>query len=72
MLSLQSQIEEIISKIPPEYQSSILEYVKLIKEKADKGEPSDTDYLNSFPGLADSIIRESKIDLGKYSEELDW
>ncbi|MDZ7622872.1 MAG: hypothetical protein U5J96_00265 [Ignavibacteriaceae bacterium] len=72
MLSLQNQIDEIISKIPFKYQSSILEYAKLMKEKADKGEPSDTDYLNSIPGLADSIIKEARIDLGDYSEELDW
>ncbi len=68
MLSMQNQIDEIISKIPLKYQSSILEYAKLMKEKADKGEPSDTDYLNSIPGLADSIIKEARIDLGEYSE----
>lgn len=72
MLSLQNQIDEIISKIPLKYQSSVLDYAKLMKEKADKGEPSDTEYLNSIPGLADSIIKEARIDLGEYSEELDW
>ncbi|GIK20725.1 MAG: hypothetical protein HND40_10815 [Ignavibacteriota bacterium] len=72
MLSIQNQIDEIIGKIPLKYQSSILEYAKLMKEKADKGEQSDTDYLNSIPGIADSIIKEAKIDLGNYSEELDW
>jgi len=72
MLSLQNQIDEIISKIPLKYQSSILEYAKLMKEKAEKGEPGDTEYLNSIPGLADSIIKEARIDLGDYSEELDW
>jgi len=72
MLSIQNQIDEIIGKIPLKYQSSILEYAKLMKEKADKGEQSVTDYLNSIPGIADSIIKEAKIDLGNYSEELDW
>jgi hypothetical protein len=43
-----------------------------MKEKADKGEQSDTDYLNSIPEIADSIIKEAKIDLGDYSEKLDW
>ncbi|MDT3694759.1 MAG: hypothetical protein ROY99_00120 [Ignavibacterium sp.] len=70
--SIQNQIVEIIGKIPLKYQSSILEYAKLMKEKADKGEQSDTDYLNSIPEIADSIIKEAKIDLGDYSEKLDW
>jgi len=72
MISVQNQIDEIINKIPPHYQSSILEYARYMKERAAKGEPSDTEYLNSIPGMADSIIKESKIDPGEYSEEPDW
>ena len=72
MISVQNQIDEIINKVPPQYQVSILEYARLMKERADKGEPSDSDYLNSIPGMADSIIKEAKTDLRDYSEELDW
>lgn len=32
----------------------------------------ETLYLNSIPGLADSIIAESKRDLSECSDELDW
>ncbi len=33
---------------------------------------SDTEYLNSIPGIADSIIREANRNLEEYSDELEW
>mgnify|MGYP001578119414 CR=1 FL=1 len=41
--------------------------------KASKGgELNDTEYLNSIPGMADSIVKEAATDRSEYSEQLDW
>lgn len=40
--------------------------------KASKGELNDTEYLNSIPCMADSIVKEAATDRSEYSEQLDW
>ncbi len=72
MLRVEKELKDIISAIPPKFRIIILEYAKSIKSRADKGELSDTEYLEKIPGMVDSIIRESKTDRSKYSDKLDW
>jgi hypothetical protein len=72
MLSSQSELYNVIGKTPPQFLPTILEYVKMINKKDMRGELSDTEYLNSIPGIAESIIKEAKRDLDEYSDELDW
>ncbi len=72
MLSSQNELNNILEKIPNKYWQTIIEYAKVISLKASKGELSDTEYLNSIPGMADSIVKEATTDLSKYSEKLDW
>ncbi len=72
MLNSQSEINNIIGEIPAKFLPTILEYAKMINEKAKKGELSDTEYLNSIPGIADSIIREANRNLDEYSDKLEW
>lgn len=72
MLNSQNELENIIREIPAKFLPTILEYAKMINEKAKKGELSDTEYLNSIPGIADSIIREANRDLDEYSDKLEW
>jgi len=72
MLKVENEIINIIDKIPPKFRKTILQYAKSIKSLSDKGELSETEYLDKIPGMADSIIKESKVDRSKYSEKLDW
>lgn len=72
MLNTQNELNNILGEIPDKYLASILEYAKMINEKAKKGEKTETEYINSIPGLADSIIKEAQRDLDEYSDELDW
>lgn len=72
MLEAQNEINEIITKIPQKFVNTILEYAKAIKYKIDKGELSDTEYLEKIPGMTESIIKESAIDRSQYSDKLDW
>lgn len=44
----------------------------MINEKAKKSGLSDTEYLNSIPGIADSIIREANRNLDEYLDKLVW
>lgn len=72
MLQIEKEINNIILNIPPKFRKTILQYAKTIKLRSDKGELSDTEYLEKIPGMTDSIVRESKIDRDKYSDKLDW
>jgi hypothetical protein len=72
MLQQQNDLNNLISQIPQKYIESIIEYAKLMKLKAEKGEPSDTEYLEKIPGMVDSIIKESSKDLKKYKDKLKW
>jgi len=72
MLQVEIELNNIITKIPPKFRATILQYAKSIKLRADKGELSDTEYLDKIPGMTESIVKESKIDRSKYTENLDW
>ena len=72
MLQVEKEINNIILNIPPKFRNTILQYAKSIKLRSDKGELSDTEYLDQIPGMTDSIVRESHIDRDKYSDKLDW
>ncbi len=72
MLQVENELNNIITNIPPKFRATILQYAKSIKLRAEKGELSDTEYLEKIPGMTKSIIEESKIDRSKYSDKLDW
>ncbi|PIQ09921.1 MAG: hypothetical protein COW71_04685 [Ignavibacteriales bacterium CG18_big_fil_WC_8_21_14_2_50_31_20] len=72
MLQIENELNNIITNIPPKFRETILQYAISIKLRADKGELSDTEYLERIPGMVDSIVSESKIERSKYSEKLDW
>ena len=72
MLQIENELNLIMEQIPEKYKTMILEYAKSIKLRAEKGELSDTEYLESIPGMTESIIREAKVDRGKYSDKLNW
>lgn len=72
MLEVESELNNIITKIPPKFRTTILLYAKSIKLLSDKGELSETEYLEKISGMSDSIVRESNIDQNQYSEKLDW
>ena len=72
MLQIENELKNIIINIPPKFRSTILQYAKTIKLRAEKGELSDTEYLEKIPGMSKSIVKESKIDRNKYTENLDW
>ena len=72
MLQIESELKNIIANIPPKFRATILQYARTIKLRAEKGELSDTEYLEKIPGLSESIVKESKIDRSNYTEKLDW
>lgn len=72
MLTITSEINQMLSSLPQKFLPTILEYVKNIKDRVEKGELSDTEYLEQITNMADSIIKESKTDIDKYSDKLDW
>ena len=72
MLSAQNELNSILEKIPDKYWATILEYAKVISVKASKGELNDTEYLNSIPGMAASIVKEANTDINEYKDKLDW
>lgn len=72
MLQVINELNSIIKNIPPKFRTTILQYAKSVKSRADKGEISDTEYLEQIPGMTESIVKESKNDRSKYSEKLDW
>ena len=72
MLSAQNELISILEKIPDKYWATILEYAKVISLKAGKGELNDTEYLNSIPGMAISIVKEANTDINEYKDKLDW
>lgn len=71
MLEVENELNNIILKIPPKFRNTILQYAKSIKLLSDKGELSETEYLEKIPGMTDLIINESKINRSKYSDKLD-
>ena len=67
---MQSNLIKIIDDIPYYYQQDLLDYAIFLKVKSQK--ENDTEYLESIPGMADSIIKASKEDLNNCSKNLDW
>jgi hypothetical protein len=72
MLQINRELNNLIVDIPPKFRTTILQYAKSIKLRAEKGELSDSEYLEKIPGMTESIIKESKADRSEYSETLDW
>lgn len=69
-LQIKEKINEDLEELSPLHIMEVLDFIDFLKSKESK--ESDTDYLMSIPGMADSIISEAKRDLSEYSEELDW
>ncbi|MCF6271539.1 MAG: hypothetical protein L3J41_17660 [Melioribacteraceae bacterium] len=72
MLQVERELNSIIVDIPQKFRTTILQYAKLIKLRAAKGELTDTEYLDEIPGMTESILKESNTDRSEYSETLDW
>ncbi len=69
-LKLKEKINEDLEELSPLHVKEVLDFIDFLKSK--ENEESDTDYLTSIPGMADSIISEARRELSEYSEELDW
>jgi len=72
MLQIERELNNIIADIPPKFRTTILQYAKSIKLRAEKGELSDTEFLEKIPGMTESLLKESSTDRSEYSETLDW
>ncbi|HHE39419.1 MAG TPA: hypothetical protein ENL20_12750 [Candidatus Cloacimonetes bacterium] len=72
MSSLQSYLLDLTQDIPLKYLKEIIDYAEFIKQKVKNEKMSDTEYLNSIPGMTDSIIKASKTDLKECSKKLEW
>ncbi|MBM2817180.1 MAG: hypothetical protein HW421_3942 [Ignavibacteria bacterium] len=70
MNGLQSNLVKIMDDIPYYYFQDLLDYAIFLKAKSEK--ENDTEYLESIPGMVDSIINASKEELGNCSKNLDW
>ncbi|TAL68106.1 MAG: hypothetical protein EPN82_11970 [Bacteroidetes bacterium] len=67
---LQSDLVKIANDIPYYYLQDLLDYANFLKEKSKKD--SDTEYLESIPGMVDSIVKASKEDLKDCSKTPGW
>lgn len=72
MLQETNEINKMLSNIPQKFLPTIYEYIKNIKERIEKGELSDTEYLENIPNMSESIVKESKTNIDKYTDKLDW
>jgi len=70
MNAIQNDIVKIVKEIPYYHQIDLLEYANYLKEKSKNS--NDTDYLESIPGMVDSIVAASKENIKDCSKELEW
>jgi len=70
MQTLAVRISEELKALHPFYLKEVYDFISFLKERQKR--ESDTDYLNSIPGMAESIIKESETPLSEYSDQLDW
>ncbi|OGU39906.1 MAG: hypothetical protein A2X61_16070 [Ignavibacteria bacterium GWB2_35_12] len=67
---LQSDLVKISNEIPYYYLQDLLDYAIFLKVKSKK--ENDTEYLESIPGMVDSIIAASKEELNNCSKSPGW
>jgi hypothetical protein len=70
MNGLQLHLVKIINEIPFYYLQDLMDYAVFLKAKSEK--ENDTEYLDSIPGMAESIINASKEDLSNCSKSPGW
>jgi hypothetical protein len=70
MNTIQNDIIKIVKDMPYYHQLDLLDYANYLKEKSKR--ISDTEYLESIPGMVDSIVAASKENIADCSKELDW
>jgi len=70
MVKIIEAISNDIKVLNPVYQKEVFDYIQYLKEKQKKGD--DTEYLNSIPGMTESILEEDARPLSEYSNEIDW
>jgi hypothetical protein len=68
MNAIQSNLNDIINSIPYYYQQELLDYALFLKSKSEK--ETDTEYLESIPGMVESILESAKSELKDCSKEL--
>ncbi len=67
---LQSDLVKITDEIPYYYLQDLLDYANFLKEKSKK--ENDSEYLESIPGMVDSIVNASKEELKDCSKTPGW
>ena len=72
MNSLQSHLIELTKDLSVIYLKELIDFAEFIKQRAKSEKLNDTDYLNSIPGMTESIVKASKTDLKDCSKELEW
>ncbi|MDT3740498.1 MAG: hypothetical protein RO257_13465 [Candidatus Kapabacteria bacterium] len=70
MNTMQSDIINVTNNMPYYYLKDLLDYAIFLKAKSHK--ENDTEYLESIPGIVDSIVTASQEDLKNCSKSLDW
>lgn len=69
MHRLIQEIEKELHGLNPFYLQEVYDFVVFLREKQER--QGDTEYLNSIPGMVDSIREEADKPLDDYSETLD-
>ena len=70
MNTLQANLVDLTNSLPYYYLNDLLDYAKFLKQKSEK--ETDTEFLESIPGMVDSIIEASKEDLSNCSQKIEW
>lgn len=69
MQTILLEINKELKTLNPFYLKEVYDFVSFLKEKQKHG--SDDEYLNSIPGMVESIHKEAERPLSEYSDKLD-
>ena len=70
MSDLQKNLLKITEDMPNYYLQELLDYAAFLRTKTLR--ETDTNYLESIPGMVESILEASKEDLKDCSKSLAW
>ena len=70
MQNLSVKINDEMKSLNPFYLKEVYDFVQFLKEK--QKTETDTAYLNSIPGMTQSIVEEDKKPLSDYSKDVEW
>jgi len=72
METQQTLLMKIAESLPKQYLKELVDFAQFLREKSGQSFKDDTEYLNSIPGMTESIAESRKTEIQDCSEKLDW